>query len=104
MGPFPGSGLTRETKTSPERKFEPCSMVLVVLGCVQARFRVSFTCPWIRPPGAPLGKGVCESSGVPRLKQEASEMRTEVPLVILVPRGIFKVPYRISSDAPVIRR
>ncbi|PKI70272.1 hypothetical protein CRG98_009349 [Punica granatum] len=40
---------------SPERQSETCSMVLVVLGCVQAHFWVPFTCPWIGRPGS-LGK------------------------------------------------
>ncbi|PKI38940.1 hypothetical protein CRG98_040672 [Punica granatum] len=39
MGPFSGSGSTRETKTNSERQSETCSLVLLVLGCVQACFR-----------------------------------------------------------------
>ncbi|OWM82759.1 hypothetical protein CDL15_Pgr008640 [Punica granatum] len=35
---------------------ESCSMVLVVLGCVQACFRVPFTCLWIGRPGNPVRK------------------------------------------------
>ncbi|PKI48915.1 hypothetical protein CRG98_030691 [Punica granatum] len=65
--PFSGSGLTRETKTSFERQSETCSMVLVVLGCVQVRFWVSFTYSWIGRPGNPVRGSVCESSGVLRL-------------------------------------
>ncbi|PKI67594.1 hypothetical protein CRG98_012017 [Punica granatum] len=60
-GPFSGSGLTRETKRSLERRSETCSMVLVVLRCVRTCFRVPFTCQWIGPPGALLEKGVRES-------------------------------------------
>ncbi|OWM74715.1 hypothetical protein CDL15_Pgr008293 [Punica granatum] len=56
-----------------EMQSESCSMVLGVLGCVQACFRVSFTRSWIGRLGSPIRKGVCESSGVPRLKQDASE-------------------------------
>ncbi|PKI68893.1 hypothetical protein CRG98_010748 [Punica granatum] len=35
---------------------ESCSMVLVVLGCVQACFRVPFTCPRIGHPESPFRK------------------------------------------------
>ncbi|PKI66974.1 hypothetical protein CRG98_012639 [Punica granatum] len=101
--PFPGSGSTREIKMSSEKQYETCSLVLVTLGCVQACFRVSFIYLWIGRPGIPLGRRLRLFEGVPRLKLEASEMRSEAPLVILVPRGIFRVPYWIPSDAPVIR-
>ncbi|OWM84256.1 hypothetical protein CDL15_Pgr011641 [Punica granatum] len=53
---FSGSGLTRETKMNFERQSETCSMVLVVLRCVQACFRVLFTCSWIRRPESPVRK------------------------------------------------
>ncbi|OWM89858.1 hypothetical protein CDL15_Pgr014597 [Punica granatum] len=56
-----------------------------------------------RASGSPVRKGVCESSGMPRLRQNASEMRPDVPLVTLAPRGIFRVPYGTPSDASVIR-
>ncbi|OWM91109.1 hypothetical protein CDL15_Pgr010139 [Punica granatum] len=56
-----------------------------------------------RAPRSPVRKGVCENSGVPRLKQDASEIRSDVPLVTLASRGIFRVPYWIPSDASVIR-
>ncbi|OWM63567.1 hypothetical protein CDL15_Pgr021178 [Punica granatum] len=57
IGPlFPGSGSTREIKMNPETQSESCSMVLVVLGCVQACFRVPFTCPQIGRPGSPFKK------------------------------------------------
>ncbi|PKI61597.1 hypothetical protein CRG98_017972 [Punica granatum] len=53
-------------------------------------------------PGSPVGKGVCESSGVSRLKQDASETRPDVSLVTLAPGGIFRVPHWAPFDAPVI--
>ncbi|PKI75833.1 hypothetical protein CRG98_003748 [Punica granatum] len=56
-----------------------------------------------RASGSPVRKGVCESSGVPRLRQDISEMRPDVPLVTLAPRGIFRVSYWTPSDASVIR-
>ncbi|PKI58434.1 hypothetical protein CRG98_021192 [Punica granatum] len=56
-----------------------------------------------RASGSPVRKGICESSGVPRLRQDASEMYSDVPLVTLAPRGIFRVPYWTPSDASVIR-
>ncbi|PKI69354.1 hypothetical protein CRG98_010260 [Punica granatum] len=46
-----------------------------------------------RASGSHVRKGVCESLGVPRRRQDASEMRSDVPLVTLAPRGIFRVPY-----------
>ncbi|PKI72723.1 hypothetical protein CRG98_006881 [Punica granatum] len=46
------SGSTRETKSNSEGQSEVCSMVLVVLRCVQVRSRVPFARPWIGPPGA----------------------------------------------------
>ncbi|PKI32833.1 hypothetical protein CRG98_046776 [Punica granatum] len=56
MGPFSGSGSARETKTNSERQSETYSLVLVVLGYVQACFRVPFTCPWIGRPRSPVRK------------------------------------------------
>ncbi|OWM76439.1 hypothetical protein CDL15_Pgr024647 [Punica granatum] len=73
--------------TSPEGRSETCSMVLVVLGCAQACFRVPF--PWIGPPGSPVKKGVYESSGVPRLRQEASKMCSEAPWAFRLPKRSF---------------
>ncbi|PKI60834.1 hypothetical protein CRG98_018765 [Punica granatum] len=52
-------------------------MVLVVLGCVQAGFRGAVYLSADRASREPLKEGVCKCSGVPRLKQEASEMRSE---------------------------
>ncbi|OWM90632.1 hypothetical protein CDL15_Pgr023863 [Punica granatum] len=97
------SGSTRETKSSSGGQSKTCSKVQVVLGCVQACFRVQFTCPWIGRPGSPVRKGVCESSGVPQLKQDVSEARPDMSLVTLAPRGIFRVPYWAPFDASVIR-
>ncbi|OWM76687.1 hypothetical protein CDL15_Pgr009252 [Punica granatum] len=50
----------------------------------------------------PHQEGVCKCSGVPWLEQESSEMRSGVPLAILVPEGIFRTPYWTTSDAPVM--
>ncbi|PKI77715.1 hypothetical protein CRG98_001899 [Punica granatum] len=47
-------------------------------------------------------EGVCECLGVPRLKKDASDVRPDVPLVILAPRGIFRIPYWIPSDTLVM--
>ncbi|OWM89864.1 hypothetical protein CDL15_Pgr014603 [Punica granatum] len=102
--PFSESGSTRETKMNSEIQSESYSRVPMTLGCAYACSRELFICSWIGPPGSPVRKGVCESSGVPRLKHEASKMCSEVPWVILVSRGIFRVPYWISFDAPAIRR
>ncbi|OWM71785.1 hypothetical protein CDL15_Pgr002663 [Punica granatum] len=54
-------------------------------------------------PGSPIEKGVCESSRVSQLKQDASETRPDVSLVTLALRGIFRVPYWAPFDASVIR-
>ncbi|PKI55781.1 hypothetical protein CRG98_023826 [Punica granatum] len=54
-------------------------------------------------PGIPIEKGVCESSRVSQLKQDASETRPDVSLVTLALRGIFRVPYWAPFDASVIR-
>ncbi|PKI41500.1 hypothetical protein CRG98_038102 [Punica granatum] len=69
----------------------------------KARFRVPFTCQWIGPLGSPVRKGICESSGVSRLKQDASETRPDVSLVTLAPGEIFRVPHWAPFDVPVIR-
>ncbi|OWM75311.1 hypothetical protein CDL15_Pgr012271 [Punica granatum] len=41
---------------NPETQSESCSMVLVVLGCMPACFRVPFTCPRIKRPESPFKK------------------------------------------------
>ncbi|PKI57229.1 hypothetical protein CRG98_022374 [Punica granatum] len=56
-----------------------------------------------RAPGSPVRKGVCESSGVSRLKQDVSEMRPDVSLVTLALRGIFRVPHWAPFEASVIQ-
>ncbi|PKI53393.1 hypothetical protein CRG98_026233 [Punica granatum] len=53
---FSGSGSTWEIKMSSEKPSETCSLVLVVLGCVQACFRVPFTYPWIGHLESPVKK------------------------------------------------
>ncbi|PKI76483.1 hypothetical protein CRG98_003132 [Punica granatum] len=68
-----------------------------------ACFLVPFTCQWIGPLGSPVRKGACKSSGVSRLKQDASETRPDVSLVTLTPGGIFRVPHWAPFDALVIR-
>ncbi|OWM77789.1 hypothetical protein CDL15_Pgr011150 [Punica granatum] len=103
MGPFFGSGLTREAKRSLERRSGTCSMVLVVLRCVWTHFRVPFTCPWIGPPGALSEKASVRVRGALRLKQDTSEMRPDASLITLAPGGIFRVPYWAPFDASVIR-
>ncbi|PKI65842.1 hypothetical protein CRG98_013746 [Punica granatum] len=55
-----------------------------------------------REPRSPVRKGVRESSGVSRIKQDASEMRPDVPFATLAPRGIFRVPHWASFDASVM--
>ncbi|PKI70623.1 hypothetical protein CRG98_008997 [Punica granatum] len=66
-------------------------------------FRVPFIGSWIRRLGSPIRKastnvqeprqeGIYKCPGVPRLKQETSEMRSGVLLVILWPLPIFGSP------------
>ncbi|PKI43683.1 hypothetical protein CRG98_035927 [Punica granatum] len=56
-----------------------------------------------RAPGSPVRKGACESSGVPWLRQDASEVRPDMSSITLAPRGIFRVPYWAPFDASVTR-
>ncbi|PKI49277.1 hypothetical protein CRG98_030320 [Punica granatum] len=80
--PFSGSRSTRETKMNSEIQPKSYSRVPVTPGFAYACTREPFICSWIGPPGSPARKGVRESSWVPRLKQEASKMCSEVPWVI----------------------
>ncbi|OWM75151.1 hypothetical protein CDL15_Pgr012637 [Punica granatum] len=52
-----------------ETQSESCSMVLVVLGCVKARFRVPFTCLWIGRPGSPVKKAFANVRECPGLSR-----------------------------------
>ncbi|PKI72002.1 hypothetical protein CRG98_007618 [Punica granatum] len=54
---------------NPEMQSESCSMVLVVLGCVQAYFRVPFTCPRIERPGSPFRKASANVQECPGLSR-----------------------------------
>ncbi|PKI38867.1 hypothetical protein CRG98_040738 [Punica granatum] len=84
-----------------ERQSETCSMVLVVFGCVHACFRVPFTCPWIGRPESPVRKVSANVRGVPRLKQEAFEMRSEsVPLHVRA----FASDCRVMNSNPSFDR
>ncbi|PKI70469.1 hypothetical protein CRG98_009139 [Punica granatum] len=68
-GPFSGSGSTRETKMNSKTQSESCFMVLVVLGCVQACFWVSFTCLWIGRHGSPVRKASANVRECPGLSR-----------------------------------
>ncbi|OWM74508.1 hypothetical protein CDL15_Pgr026343 [Punica granatum] len=54
-------------------------------------------------PGSPIRKGVCKRLGVSRLKQDASGTCSDVSLVTLALRGIFRVPYWAPFGVLVIR-
>ncbi|PKI58138.1 hypothetical protein CRG98_021468 [Punica granatum] len=66
---FPESGSTWETKMNSETKSESYSMVLVVLGCVQACFRVLFICLWIGRLGSPVRKASANVREYPGLSR-----------------------------------
>ncbi|PKI58153.1 hypothetical protein CRG98_021441 [Punica granatum] len=70
---------------------------------LNARFWVPFTCPHIERPGSPVRKAFVYVWECPGFTQDASEVCPDVPLVILAPREIFRVPYWIPSDTPLIR-
>ncbi|OWM71018.1 hypothetical protein CDL15_Pgr003908 [Punica granatum] len=54
-------------------------------------------------PRSPVRKGVRERSVVSRLKRYAPKMRSDVSLVTLALRGIFRVPYWAPFGVSVIR-
>ncbi|OWM84370.1 hypothetical protein CDL15_Pgr021939 [Punica granatum] len=54
---------------NPETQSESYSVVQMVLGCVQACFRVPFTCPRIGRPGSPFRKASANVQECPGLSR-----------------------------------
>ncbi|PKI40722.1 hypothetical protein CRG98_038903 [Punica granatum] len=54
---------------NPETQSDSGSMVLVILGCVQAYFRLPFTCPRIGRPGSPFRKASANVQECPGLSR-----------------------------------
>ncbi|PKI54929.1 hypothetical protein CRG98_024680 [Punica granatum] len=67
---FSRSGSTRETEMSSERRYETCSLVLVILGRVQTYFWVPFISSWIGRPGSPVRKASAKIRGAPSLSKK----------------------------------